>query len=104
MIPPVLKFLEAEAVLVALIKPQFEAGRELASKGRVIRDPSIHEEVCVVAQFTAGLGLKPIGIIRSPILGPKGNREFLMAAVLSKLGKKHADSSGISRQDGHLAI
>ncbi len=87
-IPPVLNFLEAEAVLVALIKPQFEAGREQASKGAgVIRDPRIHEEVCdAIAKFTAGLGLEVVGIIPSPILGPKGNREFLMAAVAHKHG------------------
>ena len=85
-IPSVLNFLEAEAVLVALIKPQFEAGREQASKGAgVIRDPRIHEEVCdAVAEFTAGLGFEVVGIIPSPILGPKGNREFLMAAVAPK--------------------
>ena len=56
-IPPVLNFLEAEAVLVALIKPQFEAGREQASKGAgVIRDPRIHEEVCdAIAKLQPGL-------------------------------------------------
>src|SRR5208283_5884294 len=85
-IPPVLNFLESEAVLVALIKPQFEAGREQASKGAgVIRDPRIHEQVCdALAKFTAGLGLEVVGIIPSPILGTKGNREFLMAAVAPK--------------------
>ena len=85
-IPSVLNFLEAEAVLVALIKPQFEAGRVQASKGAgVIRDPRIHEQVCdALAQFTAGLGFEVVGIIPSPILGPKGNREFLMAAVAPK--------------------
>ena len=81
-IPAVLQFLEAEAVLIALIKPQFEAGRELVSKGRgVIRDARTHEQVCdAVAEFTAGLGFEVLGITPSPILGPKGNREFLMAA------------------------
>ena len=85
-IPSVLNFLESEAVLVALIKPQFEAGREQASKGAgVIRDPRIHEEVCdALAKFTTGLGFEVVGIIPSPILGPKGNREFLMAAVAPK--------------------
>ncbi len=85
-IPSVLKFLEAGAVVVALIKPQFEAGRKQASKGAgVIRDESIHEEVCgSLAEFIAGLGLNPIGIVPSPLLGPKGNREFLMAAVMSR--------------------
>jgi len=85
-IPSVLNFLESEAVLVALIKPQFEAGREQASKGAgVIRDSRIHEEVCDgLAKFTAGLGFEVVGITPSPILGPKGNREFLMAAVAPK--------------------
>jgi len=82
-IPSVIRFLEAGAILIALIKPQFEAGREQASKGAgVIRDVRIHEEVCnELAEFAAGLGFEVIGIIPSPLLGPKGNREFLMAAV-----------------------
>lgn len=82
-IPAVIKFLEAGAVLVCLIKPQFEAGREEASKGAgVIRDPLVHERVCKsVSDFTRELGFRIIGVIPSPILGPKGNREFLMAAV-----------------------
>ncbi len=85
-IPAVLKFLEAEGVLITLIKPQFEAGREQASKGGgVIRDARIHEEVCrVLAEFTAGLGFEVLGITPFPILGPKGNREFLMAAISAK--------------------
>jgi 23S rRNA (cytidine1920-2'-O)/16S rRNA (cytidine1409-2'-O)-methyltransferase len=85
-IPAVLHFLEAEAVLIALIKPQFEAGRELVSKGRgVIRDARIHEQVCDgLAEFTAGLGFEVAGITASPILGPKGNREFLMVAKAGK--------------------
>jgi 23S rRNA (cytidine1920-2'-O)/16S rRNA (cytidine1409-2'-O)-methyltransferase len=83
-IPSVLKFLQAGAVVVALIKPQFEAGRKQASKGAgVIRDVNIHEEVCAsLAEFTVGLGFKIIGIVPSPILGPRGDREFLMAAAL----------------------
>jgi 23S rRNA (cytidine1920-2'-O)/16S rRNA (cytidine1409-2'-O)-methyltransferase len=85
-IPSVLKFLDSDAVLVALIKPQFEAGRREASKGSgVIRDVRIHEAVCnSLAEFTAGLGFEISGIIPSPILGPKGNREFLMAAVFAR--------------------
>ncbi len=85
-IPVVLKFLEVKGVLIALIKPQFEAGREQASKGGgVIRDGRIHEEVCrMVVEFTAGLGFEVLGITPFPILGPKGNREFLMAAISPK--------------------
>jgi len=83
-IPAVLPFLDAGSVIIALIKPQFEAGRELVSKGRgVIRDAGTHEEVCgAVAEFTADLGIEVLGITASPILGPKGNREFLMAAKI----------------------
>jgi 23S rRNA (cytidine1920-2'-O)/16S rRNA (cytidine1409-2'-O)-methyltransferase len=82
-IPPVMNFLRPGAVLISLIKPQFEAGRVLVSKGAgVIRDPEVHREVCeAVAEFAAGLGFHLIGTIPSPIQGPKGNREFLMAAV-----------------------
>jgi 23S rRNA (cytidine1920-2'-O)/16S rRNA (cytidine1409-2'-O)-methyltransferase len=82
-IPAVVNFLVPEAVLVALIKPQFEAGREQASKGSgVIRDPQIHEQVCdAVCEATRGAGFQVLGVVPSPILGPKGNREFLMAAV-----------------------
>ena len=82
-IPAVVKFLEPEAVLAALIKPQFEAGREQASRGGgVIRDPRIHEEVCdLICESARQSGFHVLGMTPSPILGPKGNREFLMAAV-----------------------
>ncbi len=82
-IPAMIKFLDAEALLVCLIKPQFEAGREEASKGAgVIRDPLVHERVCnSIADFTRDQGFEVIGVIPSPIFGPKGNKEFLMAAL-----------------------
>lgn len=79
-IPAVTKFLKHHAVLVALIKPQFEAGREHVGKGGVVRDPQIHELVCQsVHDFCSELGFEVWGITPSPILGPKGNREFLLA-------------------------
>lgn len=89
-IPAVLKFLEPGAVMVALIKPQFEAGREQAARGAgVIRDPAVHEQVCEsVSVFTQKLGFDIIGTVPSPILGPKGNREFLMAALLPRTGQE----------------
>jgi 23S rRNA (cytidine1920-2'-O)/16S rRNA (cytidine1409-2'-O)-methyltransferase len=82
-IPAVVNFLEAGAVLISLIKPQFEAGRVQVSKGAgVIRDPAVHREVCeALTEFVAGLGFTIMGTVASPVLGPKGNREFLMAAV-----------------------
>lgn len=85
-IPAVLRFLlRPGGVLVALIKPQFEAGREEASKGGgVIRDGRIHDQVCEsVSDYARDAGLEVMGITPSPILGPKGNREFLMAAVFA---------------------
>lgn len=66
---------------MALIKPQFEAGREAVGKGGVVRDPAVHHAVCdaVSAWFTAQ-GWRVEGITPSPITGPEGNVEFLIAA------------------------
>ena len=67
--------------LVALIKPQFEVGREEVGKGGVVRDPALHRRVCdeVRAWLEAG-GWEVLGIVESPITGPKDNVEFLVAA------------------------
>lgn len=64
---------------VTLIKPQFEAGREQAARGKgVIRDPAVHREVLVrVLEAAVEAGFQPRGLIRSPLRGPKGNVEFL---------------------------
>jgi 23S rRNA (cytidine1920-2'-O)/16S rRNA (cytidine1409-2'-O)-methyltransferase len=70
---------------VALIKPQFEAGRDqIGSKG-VVRDPAVHQAVCATIQaWWAELpGWRVLGLTDSPITGPEGNREFLIAAVRS---------------------
>ena len=65
--------------VVALIKPQFEAGREQAARGEgVIRDPAVHRAVLMdVLTFAEGKGWAVHGVICSPIIGPKGNHEFL---------------------------
>ncbi len=70
------------ARLVALIKPQFEVGRERVGKGGVVRDPALHEEVCATirAWLADDMGWRVIGVTESPILGPEGNREFLIGA------------------------
>jgi len=63
--------------ILALVKPQFEAGRADA-KGGVVRDPAVHRRVLrEVAARAAGLGIGMRGVIASPILGPEGNREFM---------------------------
>ncbi len=67
--------------LVALIKPQFEVGREEVGKGGVVRDPALHARVCEeVRGWIEGLGWEVQGIATSPITGPQGNVEFLIAA------------------------
>jgi 23S rRNA (cytidine1920-2'-O)/16S rRNA (cytidine1409-2'-O)-methyltransferase len=79
-LPPVLALLRSPAWLIALIKPQFEAGRRHLKKG-VVRDPQVHTAVCDdIAAFMAAQGLKVVGIIPSPIAGGDGNHEFLIGA------------------------
>ena len=81
-LPAALALTKPQAWAVALIKPQFEVGRENIGKGGVVRDPLLHEQVC--ARIEAWFGRQPgwtvLGIVESPILGPEGNKEFLIAA------------------------
>nr|WP_295660899.1 TlyA family RNA methyltransferase [Polymorphobacter sp.] len=91
-----LTFAAPAARLMALIKPQFEAGRGEVGKGGVVRDPVIHERVCAeVAAWVAGRGWRVDGIVPSPITGPEGNVEFLIAARRSPGG---VDDDGASPQ------
>ena len=78
-LPSTLSLLKEEGELVALIKPQFEVGRGEVGKGGVVRDPAKHREVIHGVQALAeSLSLEVCGVTESPILGPKGNREFLI--------------------------
>jgi 23S rRNA (cytidine1920-2'-O)/16S rRNA (cytidine1409-2'-O)-methyltransferase len=80
-LPPALDLAEADAELVALIKPQFEAGREAIGKGGIVDDPLVHERVCAeVTEFLRGQGWRVLGVTASPVEGGDGNREFLVAA------------------------
>jgi 23S rRNA (cytidine1920-2'-O)/16S rRNA (cytidine1409-2'-O)-methyltransferase len=77
-----LKLARPDAQLVALVKPQFEAGREEVRKGGVVRDPSVHERVCTQAKgWVESQGWTVLGLTQSPITGPEGNVEFLLGAV-----------------------
>lgn len=79
-LPAALALALPPARLVALIKPQFEAGRKHVRKG-IVRDAQVHAEVCAaIAQSVAALGWSVIAIFPSPILGGDGNREFLIGA------------------------
>ncbi len=82
-LPAALGLTAPGAWAVALIKPQFEAGPGKVSRGGVVRDPAIHQEVCerIGAWWSGQAGWRVIGITASPLLGPAGNREFLIAAA-----------------------
>lgn len=81
-LPAALALTKLQAWAVALIKPQFEVGRENVGKGGVVRDPDLHRAVCqrIEAWFAGLPGWRVIGIVESPILGPEGNKEFLIGA------------------------
>ena len=82
-LPAALALAAPGAWAVALIKPQFEAGPDKVGKGGVVRDPTVHEAVCetIRAWWDALPGWRVLGIEPSPITGPEGNREFLIAAA-----------------------
>ena len=85
-----LGFAREGAHLVALVKPQFEAGSGEVGKGGVVRDPVVHERVCAEAvAWVQGKGWRVLGVTPSPITGPEGNVEFLLGAV-----KEEAASEG----------
>ena len=82
LIPPLLPLFKDKISILALIKPQFEVGRGKIGKGGVVRDPELHHEVIdEIVAFGTSLGLKSYGVTPSPILGPKGNTEFLLQLV-----------------------
>ncbi|AEH44641.1 hemolysin A [Thermodesulfatator indicus DSM 15286] len=79
-LPAALRILKPGGKIVALIKPQFEVGRNKVGRGGVVRDPALHQEaIKKIEDFaTKELNLKSYGVIESPILGPAGNKEFLI--------------------------
>lgn len=81
-LPAALALTKPGAWALALIKPQFEVGPGQVGKGGVVRDPALHAEVCarIEAWFARQSGWSVLGIVESPITGPEGNREFLIAA------------------------
>lgn len=81
-LPAALSLTSPDAWAVALIKPQFEAGREHVGAKGVVRDPAIHEQVCtMISDWWKTLpGWEVLGVEASPITGPEGNREFLIGA------------------------
>lgn len=77
-VPAIRKFLKTDATVLALIKPQFEVGRNRIGKGGVVKNPLLHDEVILsLSQFFETIGFLVHGTVPSPITGPKGNKEFL---------------------------
>jgi 23S rRNA (cytidine1920-2'-O)/16S rRNA (cytidine1409-2'-O)-methyltransferase len=77
-VPAIIPFLKKKACIVALIKPQFEVGKGQVGKGGIVRDPLQHESVLQhLTSFFQQMGLTVPSVIPSPIMGQKGNREFL---------------------------
>ncbi len=78
-VPPVLKFLSPSGIILALIKPQFEAGKGRVGKGGVIRDPD-HRQAIIseLVRFFENADLQCGPVIPSPVLGPKGNQEYII--------------------------
>jgi len=81
-LPVPMSFARDGACMVALIKPQFEAERHEVGKKGVIRDAVVHTRVCAeVREWLTGEGWDAVDLVESPITGPEGNVEFLIAAV-----------------------
>lgn len=80
-LPAVMPLIAPGGALVALVKPQFEAGRERVGRGGIVRDEAVHTEICAsVSALLISLGLAVLGPIPSPVEGGDGNREFLIGA------------------------
>lgn len=78
-LPPMQRLMHPHGWIVALVKPQFEAGPEAVGKGGVVRDPKVHRRVLnEVLNFSTSIGLTPHGLTPSPVTGAAGNREFLV--------------------------
>lgn len=88
-----LGFAREGAHLVALVKPQFEAGRAEVGKGGVVRDAEVHQRVCDAAvQWAEAKGWRVLGVTPSPITGPEGNVEFLLGAVKGPAASRAVES------------
>jgi 23S rRNA (cytidine1920-2'-O)/16S rRNA (cytidine1409-2'-O)-methyltransferase len=81
-LPAAMALVKPGGRLAALIKPQFEVGKDRVGKGGVVRDAALHEEVCarISGWLTDVMGWRLLGLAESPILGPEGNKEFLVGA------------------------
>ena len=82
-LPAIMGLVSEQAVLIALIKPQFEVARHEVGEGGIVRDPALHQRVCIEVQewVNTQTGWQSIALTPSPILGTEGNKEFLLYAT-----------------------
>ncbi|WP_082618595.1 TlyA family RNA methyltransferase [Oerskovia sp. Root22] len=100
-LPPVAAVVGPGTDLLLMVKPQFEVGRERLGTGGVVRDPALHARAVLdVALDAEGLGLRPLGVIPSPLPGPSGNREFFLWL---RPDPRVGDVAGGAHQDAHRA-
>ncbi len=99
-LPVVYELLEAAGEVTALIKPQFEAGREKVGKKGVVRDPKVHIDVIKsVVSFARELGFKTSGLDFSPVKGPEGNIEYLLYLQKEENGSESSDEESCQQWD-----
>jgi 23S rRNA (cytidine1920-2'-O)/16S rRNA (cytidine1409-2'-O)-methyltransferase len=88
-----LGFLKKGGSILSLIKPQFEVGKGEVGKGGVVKDAALHQKVIDrISKFSQGLELEILGVTESPLLGPKGNKEFFI--YLKKREEKDGKNKG----------
>lgn len=101
---PIKELLSDEGEVIALIKPQFEAGREKVGKKGVVRDRKVHEEVIhTVTEYAISIGFDCIGLDFSPIKGPEGNIEYLLY-MRKGIGSSEILCQGISQAEIHAVV
>ena len=93
-IPAILPFMQPNGIIVALIKPQFEVGRDKVGKKGIVKDPKLHRAVIEdLQEFFSGLGLVSRGTVKSPVKGAKGNIEFLTLLEPGDDGTAHESAT-----------
>lgn len=89
-LPAVIKCLKPDGEIIALIKPQFEAGKDKVGKKGVVRDPNVHQDVLIsIVNDSEKMGLFASGLTYSPIKGPQGNIEYLIWLKRDRNYKEH---------------
>jgi 23S rRNA (cytidine1920-2'-O)/16S rRNA (cytidine1409-2'-O)-methyltransferase len=92
-LPHLLGFLRKGGFILSLVKPQFEVGKGEVGKGGVVRDSTLHQKVIHrISRFSRELGLKVLGVTESPLLGPRGNKEFFI--YLKKENERDGQTEG----------